>query len=104
MEPRKAEHQIGELFKDFEGNSYKITGDLTMHGVTKSVVITAKYTGKAKDPWGNTRQGFKGTTTVNRTDFGIKYNSALEAGGLLIGEDVDVTLNMQFLQQQVSVN
>lgn len=89
--------------KSFEkqtANEYQIMGDLTMHGVTKPVVISAKYTGQAKDPWGNTRQGFKGTTTINRADFGIKYNSVLETGSLLIGENVDVTLNIQLIKQQ----
>ena len=71
-----------------------------MHGITKLVVITAKYTGRAKDPWGNMRQGFKGSTTINRAEFGVKYNSALETGGLLIGENVNVTLNVQFIKQQ----
>lgn len=95
---------VSKWFEKGQANSYQITGDLNLHGITKPVVITARYTGQAKDPWGNIRQGFKGTASVNRADFGIQYNSLLEAGGLLIGEDVQVTLNIQFLRQQATVN
>ena|ERR1051326_2330730 len=87
-------------FEKASENTYRITGDLTMHGITKPIVISAKYTGKAKDPWGNMRQGFKGTASLDRTDFGVKYNSALESGGLLIGKDVSIVLNIQLVKQQ----
>ena len=63
-----------------------------MHGSTKPVVLDTKFNGEIKDPWGNMMAGFKATTTVNRKDFGIVYNKALETGGLLIGEDVEVAI------------
>ena len=91
---------VSRSFEKGEGDSYKITGDLTMRGVTKPVAIDARYIGEAKDPWGNQRRGFKGTTTISRNDFGVKYNSALETGGLLIGTDVTVSINAQFINQQ----
>jgi polyisoprenoid-binding protein YceI len=89
-------------FETDASNNYKIAGDLTMHGITKRIVIAARYAGKAKDPWGNTRQGFKGTATLDRNDFGVKYNSALETGGVLIGKDVSIVLNIQLVKQQTS--
>ena len=90
----------GKSFEKTGENTYNITGDLTMHGITKTVVISAKYAGEAKDPWGNTREGFKGTTSVDRTDFGLVYNSTLETGGLLIGKNVTIALNVQLIKQQ----
>jgi len=91
---------VSKSFEKGDGNRYTITGDLTMRGITKSVVLDATYMGQAKDPWGNTRGGFKGTTTINRYDFGLKYNSKLETGGVLISENVTVTINAQFVKQQ----
>ena len=91
---------VSKSFEKKSANEYQITGELTMHGISNPMVISAKYMGQAKDPWGNIRQGFKGTATINRTDFGIEYNSTLETGGLLIGKDVAIKLNMQFIKQQ----
>ncbi len=91
---------LSKSFDKGEGNSYKINGDLTMRGVTKPITIDAKYMGQVRDMRGNLRQGFKGTTTINRNDFGVKYNATLETGGVLIGNNVTVTINAQFIQQQ----
>lgn len=92
----------GKSFERDSANNYQITGDLTMHGITRRIALAAKYAGRAKDPWGNIRQGFKGTARIDRTDFGIKYNSALETGGVLIGKDVSIVLNIQFVRQQTA--
>jgi polyisoprenoid-binding protein YceI len=70
------------------GDSYQVTGDLTIKGVTKPVTFDVDYTGTAVDPFGNTRVGFEGSTTVNRKDWGINWNAALDAGGVLVGEKV----------------
>jgi polyisoprenoid-binding protein YceI len=67
---------------------YRVTGDLTLRGVTKPVTIDLEYTGAAVDPWGNTRVGFEGSTKVNRKDWGLNWNTALEAGGVLVSEKV----------------
>lgn len=79
-------------------DTYAIRGNLTIRDVTKPVVLTARYTGTVKDPWGNIKIGFKATTSINRFDFGVKWNKAIEAGGLVVGETVDVTLLMEFAQ------
>jgi polyisoprenoid-binding protein YceI len=67
---------------------YRVTGDLTLRGVTKPVTIDLEYTGSAIDPWGNTRVGFEGSTQVNRKDWGLNWNTALDAGGVLVSEKV----------------
>jgi polyisoprenoid-binding protein YceI len=79
-------------------DTYVIKGDLTIRDVTKPVVLNARYTGTVKDPWGNIKIGFKATTAINRFDFGVKWNKAVEAGGLVVGETVDITLLMEFAQ------
>ena len=68
--------------------TYRVTGDLTMKGVTKPVSIDFEYMGSAVDPFGNTRVGLEGSVTVNRKDWGINWNAPLEAGGVLVGEKV----------------
>lgn len=73
----------------------KITGHLTIKGVTKEVVMVSEFNGPATDPWGNVRYGLTGTTTINRTDFGLTWNQALEAGGVLVGEEVEININTQ---------
>jgi polyisoprenoid-binding protein YceI len=76
-----------------------VTGDLTIRGVTHSVVFNVEGpTPPAKDPWGNTRLGLSATTKINRKDFGLTYNAALEAGGILVGEEVTITLDVQFVK------
>jgi polyisoprenoid-binding protein YceI len=81
-------------------DAYLIKGDLTIREVTKPVTLTARYTGQAKDPRGNVKIGFKATTAINRFDFGVKWNKAIEAGGLIVGETVDIMLLMELTQQQ----
>jgi polyisoprenoid-binding protein YceI len=76
-----------------------VTGDLTLHGVTRSVVFKVEGpTVAAKDPWGNTRRGLSATTRINRRDFGLTWNSTLEAGGILVGDEVTITLDVQFIK------
>lgn len=76
-----------------------VTGDLTMHGVTRTVTFNVEGpTPPNKDPWGNTRIGLSAVTKVNRKDFGLNWNAALEAGGILVGDDVTITLDVQFVK------
>lgn len=76
-----------------------VAGDLTIRGVTRNVVFTVEGpTPPAKDPWGNTRLGLSATTKINRKDFGLTWNAALEAGSILVGEDVTITLDVQFVK------
>ena len=76
-----------------------IDGDLTMHGVTRKASFAVEGpSAPAKDPWGNTRIGLSATTKINRKDFGLTWNSTLETGGVLVGEEVTITLDVQFVK------
>ena len=75
--------------------SYEVIGNLTMKGVTKEVTLPASFLGKAQDPWGAERVGFEAELTLNRKDFGLHWNAALEAGGFLVGDEVKVMLSIQ---------
>ena len=76
-----------------------VEGDLTIHGVTKKVVFEVEGpTPPAKDPWGNMRVGVSATTKISRKEYGLTYNAALETGGILIGDDVAITLDVQFIK------
>jgi polyisoprenoid-binding protein YceI len=77
------------------GDNYDVAGDLTIHGVTRPVTLAATHLGKAKDPWGNERIAFEAETTINRKDFGLLWNAALETGGFLVGDDVKISLSIQ---------
>jgi polyisoprenoid-binding protein YceI len=77
----------------------EVAGDLTIHGVTRNVVFTVQGpTPPAKDPWGNTRVGLSATTKINRKDFGLTWNATLETGGILVGDEVIITLDQQFVK------
>lgn len=91
---------ISKSFNKTGKDTYKITGDLTMRGVTKPVVLETKLKGTMNDPWGNTRAGFKAEGKVNRKDFGIVWNKTLEAGGLLVGEDVGIIINVEMVKEK----
>jgi len=76
--------------------AYTLTGDLTMHGVTKKVTLTAIGASKVvKDPYGNFKNGFKVLGTINRKDFGLSWNAALEAGGVMVSEEVNINVNIE---------
>ena len=76
-----------------------VAGDLSIRGVTRNVVFTIEGpTPPAKDPWGNTRIGLSATTKINRKDFGLTWNAALETGGILVGDDVTITLDVEFVK------
>ena len=81
------------------GDSLKVIGDLTIHGITKSVTLAVEGPSEEmKDPWGNTKIGASATTKISRKEFGLTWNAALEAGGFLVGDDVAITLDIQFLK------
>jgi len=78
-----------------DGTSFGMKGDLTMRGTTKEVELLGEYLGEGPDPWGGTRIGLEARTLINRKDFGLNWNVALEAGGFLVGEDVEIVLEIQ---------
>lgn len=87
-----------EVKRTGEGE-YAVTGDLTLRGVTKPVTFAVEGpSAPGKDPWGNLRIGLSATTRINRKDFGLTWNSALEAGGVLVGDEVGLTLDVQFIK------
>ena len=78
---------------------YEVTGDLTIRGVTKSVTLSVDdVSAPSKDPWGNQRIGLSASTKVNRKDFGLVWNAPLEFGGVLVGDEVAITLDVQFIK------
>ncbi|GIV53087.1 MAG: polyisoprenoid-binding protein [Candidatus Kapaibacterium sp.] len=83
-------------------NKYKLTGDLTIRGTTKKVTWDVTFKGQTKDPWGNLRAGFIAETTINRFDFGLKWNNLTETGGLIVGKDVRVRVNLELIKQDAS--
>jgi polyisoprenoid-binding protein YceI len=81
------------------GGEFRVSGDLTIHGVTRPVVLQVEGpTPAAKDPWGNTRVGASATTRIKRSDFGLTWNAALETGGFLIGDEVKIELEIQLIE------
>jgi polyisoprenoid-binding protein YceI len=80
--------------KKVKGNNYQVKGNLTMRGETKQVTLNGTFGGVKKDPWNNTKAGFKLTGTVNRKDYGISYNKALDAGGFILSDEVTINLNI----------
>jgi polyisoprenoid-binding protein YceI len=84
---------------EVDGEEGKVTGDLTIHGVTKEVVLKVEGpTAEGKDPWGNTRIGASATTKIKRSDFGLTWNAVLETGGIMVGDDLKLELDIQMIK------
>ena len=81
-------------------SAFKAHGDLTIHGVTKPVTLDVTYGGAAKDPWGKERVAFEAKTLINRKDFGLTWSKTLETGGLVVGDDVQITLEIEGVKAQ----
>ncbi|MCB1150723.1 YceI family protein, partial [bacterium] len=82
-----------------DGDDWLLMGDLTMHGVTKPVTLELEYNGTVEDPWGNTRVGFSAEGEIDRTEFGIVYNSTLDKGGLAVGNEVEIMLEIEAIKK-----
>jgi polyisoprenoid-binding protein YceI len=78
---------------------YRVTGDLTLHGVTKEVTLEAEFAGTGKDPWGNERAGFSAKAALDRREFGLTWNAAVEAGGVLVGEKVEIAIELEAIKK-----
>lgn len=87
-------------FKMEDDDEGTMTGELTIHGVTKTVEFELEVMGTVTDPWGNERAGFSASTKINRQDFGLSYNSVLEAGGLVVGDEVKITLEIEGIKNK----
>ncbi|HTV24692.1 MAG TPA: YceI family protein [Polyangiaceae bacterium] len=109
-EPKRDEHLRGSDFLDTaayptlrfqsravsrHGERYRVSGDLTIHGVTRSVVLDAEFQGRGNDPWGGQRAAFSAKTTIDREDFGLTWNQVLEAGGVLVGTKIEIDIEVQ---------
>jgi polyisoprenoid-binding protein YceI len=81
-----------------KGDDYELIGDLSLRGVTKTVKLDAEFSGLMKDPWGNTKAGLNLSGKINRKDWGLNWNSALEAGGVLVGEEVRLNIELQLIK------
>jgi polyisoprenoid-binding protein YceI len=113
-EPKRDGHLLSADFFDAEdhplmtfvskrvegsGDDIKVVGDLTIRGTTKEVSLKGSFRGENTDPWGNVRAGFSASTTINRHDYGLSWNKALETGGFVVGDDVTIHLEVQGVRQ-----
>lgn len=89
-----------KLIEKKSADEYRMTGDLTIRGVTRDVTLDVEFGGRAKDPWGGDRMGFTAKGKIDRKDYGAKWNAALEAGGLLVGETVDLTIEVEAVKKK----
>jgi polyisoprenoid-binding protein YceI len=80
-------------------DKYNVTGTLTMHGVSKEITLPVSYLGQVKDPFGNTRAGFETETTLDRKEYGIVWNKAIDNGGVMLGDDVKVAINLESIKK-----
>ena len=92
---------VSTAVEQTDSDRFRVTGDLTIKGVTKPVTVGFEYTGTVVDPWGNTRIGFEGSTTVNRKDWGVNWNAALEAGRVLVSEKVTLEFEVSAIRTSV---
>jgi polyisoprenoid-binding protein YceI len=88
-----------KLIEKKGNDAYRMMGDLTIRGVTRDVVLDVEFGGRAKDPWGGDRMGFTAKGKIDRKDFGAKWNAALETGGVLVGDTVDLTIEIEAVKK-----
>jgi polyisoprenoid-binding protein YceI len=82
-----------------DGDRFRVTGDLSLHGVVREVTLDAEFAGTGRDPWGNDRAGFSAKATLDRREFGLVWNAALETGGLLVGEKVEIAIELEAVKK-----
>ena len=91
---------VSTSFKKISDNKYKLIGNFTMKDVTKPVELAVTYNGTITDPWGNPRAGFKITGTMDRFNYNLKWNSLMEAGGAVVGKNIDILVNVEVVKQK----
>jgi polyisoprenoid-binding protein YceI len=89
----------GTRVTDVKGDRFKLVGDLTMHGVTREVTLDVTSEGRGKDPWGGERAGYSAVAKVNRSDFGLTWNQVLETGGIAVGDEIKIALDLELIKQ-----
>ena len=82
------------------GDAFEVRGELTIHGVTREVVLYTTFEGRTTDPWGNDRIGYEAHTKISRKDYGLEWNQALETGGVVVGDEVKIELNVEAIAQK----
>lgn len=90
---------VSSSFTKIDKENYELVGELSLHGITKSVKLATEFSGLMKDPWGNTKVGLNIEGKINRKDWGLNWNSALETGGVLVSEEVKLNIELQLLKQ-----
>lgn len=93
----------GEGLTKVSGEEYKMAGVLTIRGISKEVTLHVDFGGIMQDPWGNSRTGFSVTTKINRKEFGVNFSMVSETGGILLGEEVTLVANLEFVKQAAAV-
>ena len=91
---------VSKSFTKIEGKNYKLVGDFTMKGVTKEVTFDVKYNGTITDPWGKTRAGFKISGEIDRFDYNLNWNKALETGGLVVSNEVEIDIKIELIKKK----
>ena len=91
---------VSKEAKENGKNKLAIAGDLTLHGVTRPVVLDAEFSGAVKDPWGGERAAFTASTTINRKDFGMTFNKTLDTGGLMVGDEVRIEIAIEAVKKK----
>ncbi|HSD21507.1 MAG TPA: YceI family protein [Anaeromyxobacter sp.] len=86
------------------GDGYRVVGDLSLHGVVREVTLEAEFAGVGKDPWGNQRAGFSAKASLDRRDYGLVWNAALETGGVLVGEKVEIAIELEAVKKAAAVS
>lgn len=93
-------HFVSKKIEGDVSGEFRVIGDLTIRGVTREVALTATLEGRTQDPWGNERAGFSASGKINRHDFGLNWNQALETGGVMVGDEVKLTIDVELVHQQ----
>jgi polyisoprenoid-binding protein YceI len=83
-----------------DDTSFAVVGTLNMHGVSRQITLTVTYLGEATDPWGGTRAGYELSTTLNRKDYGISWNKTLDNGGLILGDEVEISIDLEVVKKK----